>query len=198
MDWIFNLILLFVVLTVLERLLSGLSGKAARSDEATESSERAPDRRESGASAELGLDLEGLVGDWITEEAGFDLERRPRVRRPEPERPEPEPTGSEYADLEQPEPGVVSMEEIGMRERGDPVSLERPRRPEDHGRFHDRYGIPEPVADHAEFHERYVGPVAPAARKRRRGGLPELRRLSRAQRAVVWSEIFGPPRGLDL
>ncbi len=96
-------------------------------------------------------------------------------------------------ELEQP----PSLEERALLERGEAVSLERPRRPEDHERFHDRYGVPEPVASHAEFHKRYVDERAEPGRRRRRGPLPDRWDWSAAQKAIIWAEILGPPKGLE-
>jgi hypothetical protein len=72
------------------------------------------------------------------------------------------------------------LEERALLERGEAVSLEEPRRPEDHDRFHDLYMVQE------------VGPVV----RRRRGPLPDRRDWSAAQKAIIWAEILGPPKGL--
>ncbi len=77
---------------------------------------------------------------------------------------------------------VISLEEQGMMERGPPVSLERARSPEDHERFHELY-------------------LERATKRRRRGGtrgarLPNRDEWSPVHRAIVWSEIIGPPKGL--
>ena len=68
-----------------------------------------------------------------------------------------------------------------MLERGEPVSLERPRSPEDHERFHDRY----------------MGRAVVPAVRQRRGRLPERWDWSAAQKAIIWAEILGPPKGLE-
>jgi hypothetical protein len=99
--------------------------------------------------------------------------------------------------LRQPEQQPLSLEERAMLERGEPVSLERPRRPEDHERFHDRYGIEEPVASHAEFHDRYMEKGAREVPRGRRGRLPERRYWNPVQKAVIWAEVLGPPKGLE-
>lgn len=96
----------------------------------------------------------------------------------------------------QAEPTVpLSLEERALLERGEPISLETERRPEDHDRFHTRFGVPEPVSSHQEFHDRYVSEKGrpPAAR---RSVLPESKYWSFAQKAIVWGEILGPPKGL--
>ncbi len=90
-----------------------------------------------------------------------------------------------------------SLEERAIMERGEAVSLERPRRPEDHERFHDRYDVTKPVASHAEFHERYVDERAEPGRRRRRGPLPDRADWSAAQKAIIWADILGPPKGLE-
>lgn len=77
-----------------------------------------------------------------------------------------------------------SLEERAILERGEPVSLERPRRPEDNEAFRDRYMREE------------AGPAVPAVR-RRRGPLPERWDWSAAQKAIIWAEILGPPKGLE-
>jgi hypothetical protein len=74
-----------------------------------------------------------------------------------------------------------SLEERAIMERGEPVSLERPRRPEDHERFHERYRAKE------------AGPLV----RRRRGPLPDRGDWSAAQKAIIWAEILGPPKGLE-
>jgi hypothetical protein len=73
-----------------------------------------------------------------------------------------------------------SLEERAMLERGEAVSLEQPRRPEDHKRFHDLYMVEE------------AGPGV----RRRRGPLPDRSDWSAAQKAIIWAEILGPPKGL--
>ena len=83
-------------------------------------------------------------------------------------------------------------------QRPDAVSLERPRRPEDHDLFHERYAVPEPVESRSEFHDRYLdeekdrravkGPV-------RRVMLPDAAGWSAVQKAIVWAEVLGPPKG---
>ena len=83
-------------------------------------------------------------------------------------------------------------------QRPDAVSLERPRRPEDHDLFHERYAVPQPVESHSEFHDRYLdeekdrrtvkGPV-------RRVRLPDAAGWSAVQKAIVWAEVLGPPKG---
>jgi hypothetical protein len=91
----------------------------------------------------------------------------------------------------------ASEEERFAIERGERGSLERPRRPEDHRRFHDRYGVPEPVSSHDEFHARYVQPATRAEPRRAGVILPDSPEWSAVQRAIIWSEILGPPRGLE-
>lgn len=77
------------------------------------------------------------------------------------------------------------------------VSLERPRRPGDHQRFHERYAVPQPVRTHEEFHTRYVDSTSRPEARRAGPALPDDPKWSAVQRAIVWSEIIGPPRGLD-
>ncbi|UCC82880.1 MAG: hypothetical protein JSW46_18255 [Gemmatimonadota bacterium] len=74
-----------------------------------------------------------------------------------------------------------SLEERALLERGEAVSLEQPRRPEDHKRFHDLYMVEE------------AGPGV----RRRRGPLPDRWDWSAAQKAIIWAEILGPPKGLE-
>jgi hypothetical protein len=81
-------------------------------------------------------------------------------------------------------------------ERGEPVTLERPRRPEDHHRFHERYDVPKPVASHSDFHDRYMTAKARPARRRAKAKLPDRPEWGAMQRAIIWAEILGPPKGL--
>ncbi len=76
-------------------------------------------------------------------------------------------------------------------------SLERPRRPEDHGRFHERYGVPEQVKSHTEFHERYMQKEVRSSARRTRLLLPDQPEWSAVKRAIVWAEILGTPKGLE-
>lgn len=82
-------------------------------------------------------------------------------------------------------------------ERGEPISLERPRRPEDHQRFHDRYDVPQPVRSHEEYHARYMEPRKRTEARRAGVSLPDNPEWSAVQRAIIWSEIVGPPKGLE-
>lgn len=75
---------------------------------------------------------------------------------------------------------AISLEELGMRERGAPVSLEAHRRPEERERLRDRY----------------VGPERRPGPPRRHVPLPEPPGWSAAQKAIVWAELLGPPKGL--
>lgn len=81
--------------------------------------------------------------------------------------------------------------------RGEAASLERPRQMGDHQLFHERYAVPQPVSSHEEFHTRYVDAESRPAARRASVVLPDDPRWSAVQRAIVWSEILGPPRGLD-
>ncbi|UCC74872.1 MAG: hypothetical protein JSV86_10085 [Gemmatimonadota bacterium] len=106
--------------------------------------------------------------------------RREEVRRPlraELGRPRAAPIREPLRDAER----GLSLEERAILERGAPQSVERPRRPEDHQRFHERY---------------MEEPPRPAAR-RSRVPLPEREDWSPAQKAIIWAEILGPPKGLD-
>jgi hypothetical protein len=76
-------------------------------------------------------------------------------------------------------------------------SLERPRRPEDHDRFHELYGVPEPVKSHTEFHERYMQKEVRSSARRTRLLLPDQPEWSAVKRAIVWAEILGTPKGLE-
>lgn len=79
---------------------------------------------------------------------------------------------------------------------GEAVSLERRRRPEDHQLFHDRYAVPQPVSSHEEYHERYVDSTPQRQPRRGRVALPDDPEWSSVQRAIVWAEVLGPPKGL--
>jgi hypothetical protein len=120
--------------------------------------------------------------------------RRRRRARPVRQRPPPPAERSPW-ELEGEQP--VSLEERAIGERGEPISLERDRLPEDHDRFHDRYSVPQPVATHQEFHDRYVTRRPWAAKRRRAIRLPDRRYWSNVQRAIIWAEVLGPPKGLE-
>lgn len=213
------LILIFVLWSLLEQVM----GRSRRGSD----SEPPGDGGEAGGAEPLrrvdGAETPQTVEEWISEELGINLERRPRVRVPRERRPRPpggqrpERTGPREVRLPRPgeragtprlprrepdsleeEPQIVSLEEIGAGERGAPVSLERPRTPADHDRFHERYEVPKPVATHQEFHRRYVSSATGDPRVARRPGarLPKLRHASDLQRMVVWSEILRRPPGL--
>ena len=94
-------------------------------------------------------------------------------------------------------PERVSLEERAIRERGVPKTLERPRRPEDHERFHERYDVPKPVSSHTEFHQRYVDEPEKVTSRRKRLKLPDRPEWSVVKRAIVWAEVLGPPKGLS-
>lgn len=117
--------------------------------------------------------------EWRARRAGPPARSgRPPVRpgRPaRPTRPMPEPVEITPAGP------VISLEEQGILERGEAVSLETARTPEDHRRFHRLY---------MEVEEE-------APKRRSRGGrLPNRRNWSPVHQAIVWSEIIGPPKGL--
>lgn len=217
MEWMV-LILIFILWSLLEQVLGrsrGRSGPEPPGD-GVEGEESGPLRRIERA------ETARTVEEWIGEELGINLERRPRVRTPRERRPRPgsgQPSERrwrrevrlprsgertprdrrerEAVSLEE-EPQIVSLEEIGAGERGAPKSLERPRTPADHERFHERYRVPKPVATHEEFHRRYVPSAmgAPRVARRRGARLPELSHASDLQKMIVWSEILSRPRGL--
>ncbi len=91
---------------------------------------------------------------------------------------------------------ATSLDEWGIRERGEAVSLEVPRAPDAHQRFHARYDVPQPPGSHEEFHRRYVDPALLPRRRRSTMRLPNSPRWSPVQKAIVWADILGPPRGL--
>ncbi|KPK61865.1 MAG: hypothetical protein AMS21_08735 [Gemmatimonas sp. SG8_38_2] len=93
-------------------------------------------------------------------------------------------------------PERLTLEERVALERGTPKSLERPRRPEDHERFHEEYAVPLPVSSHSEFHARYMKAEEPEERRRAGVRLPDRSHWSAVQRAIVWAEVLGPPKGL--
>ena len=95
------------------------------------------------------------------------------------------------------DPERQTLEERLVLKRGTPESLERPRRPEDHERFHERYGVPQPVSSHSEFHQRYMNAEEPERRSRAVVRLPDRPHWSAVQRAIVWAEVLGPPKGLS-
>ncbi len=92
--------------------------------------------------------------------------------------------------------GVISLEEPAALRRDEAVSLEVPRRPEDHRRFHERYAIPESPRGRGKLGAPGVSEPMRVTGERRRGRLPERAHWSAAARAIVWSEILGPPKGL--
>ncbi len=91
---------------------------------------------------------------------------------------------------------VISLEERAALQRDEAVSLEAPRRPEDHRRFHERYAIPESPSGRGKLSASAASEPVPSTGRRRRGRLPERADWSAAARAIVWSEILGPPKGL--
>ncbi len=133
----------------------------------------------------------------------------PTPRRPEraPERADAPEWGQRIAEVRRQAASIrrrrspirarTAEEERLPIERGEPVSLERPRVPEDHQRFHDRYATPQPVSSHEEFHARYVEPKGRAEPRRAGVTLPDSPEWSAVQRAIIWSEILGPPKGLE-
>jgi hypothetical protein len=210
-----TLIIFFIVIGLVERVL-----KAAQKSKA-----EPPAQREVQDEEESGLEeLPSGLQDLIAEELGINLERRPRIEGP-PEPAPPAPPRGERAGY-RPSPrrealqrgreragdraaalararreaaaqrrrapaltreplrqaeAPMSLEERAMLERGEPVSLERPRTPEDHERFH----------------ERYMEQAAAPDVRRRRGRLPERPNWNAVQKAIVWAEILGPPKGLE-
>ncbi len=90
----------------------------------------------------------------------------------------------------------LSLQDLSARERGRPVSLEEPRRPADHERFHERYEVPRPVETHDEFHARYVDQQRRRPRRFAPAALPDQPGWNDVQRAIIWAEVLGPPKGL--
>jgi hypothetical protein len=156
------------------------------------------------------------IQDLIAEELGLNLERRPSVQRPpepEPERKRLEEASSEWTRTRQPaaqsEPQrqpvraadrtaeTLARRRGKRREPAEALSLERPRRPEDHDRFHERYNVPQPVTSHSEFHERYMAQEAAVTARRPQGPLlPDRPGWTATQKAIIWAEIIGPPKCL--
>jgi hypothetical protein len=89
---------------------------------------------------------------------------------------------------------AVSLEERALRARGEAVSLEVERRPEDHEVFRKRYVAP--PAPRASLHEVQAQVETTRAPRRSDLALPQRKGWRDAQRAIVWSEILGPPRAL--
>jgi len=188
-DQFITLLILFILIGLVDRFL-----KAAQKAKPPAPPEAEPE-------ADEGTTVEGLpraLQDLIAEELGLNMERRPKVdprarpaapadaararipsapRRPRESRPRTvdHPGRRESVPPEE----VISLDELGMRERGAPVSLEAARRPEERPRLRDRWARPE-----------RRGPA------RRRVPLPEPPGWSAAQKAIVWAELLGPPKGL--
>jgi hypothetical protein len=85
---------------------------------------------------------------------------------------------------------LPSFEERALSER--PALPERLARPEDRG----RYAVPEPATSHERLHTPPVDAYSLEPARRRQALLPDRIGLSAVQRAVVWSEVLGPPKGL--
>jgi hypothetical protein len=214
-DQFITLLILFILIGLVDRFL-----KAARKAKPPAPPEAEPEADE-GTTVE---GLPRALQDLIAEELGLNMERRPKVepgarppapadaararipsspRRPRELRPRTvdhpgrrEVERERRRALEQaraarersaalarrewvPPEEVISLDELAMRERGAPVSLEAPRRPEERPRLRDRWARPE-----------RRGPP------RRRVPLPEPPGWSAAQKAIVWAELLGPPKGL--
>jgi hypothetical protein len=152
--------------------------------------------------------------DLIAKQLGINLESRPTVQKLPGTEDAAEFPSTAAAARSQPaadrEPGAVvarrraaevqlapSAEKRGIRQRREALSLERPRRPEDHVDFHERYAVPEPVTTHEEFHERYMNAEPWKAARGRGVRLPDRAGWSAIQRAMVWVEVLGKPKGLE-
>ncbi|KPK79360.1 MAG: hypothetical protein AMS25_12975 [Gemmatimonas sp. SM23_52] len=185
MDQFITLLILFILIGLVDKFL-----KAARKA-------KPPVPPEAEREADEGTAVEGLpraLQDLIAEELGLDMERRPRVGPPArpaapadaartrvPSRPRrPREVQAQRPRESVPPEEAISLEELGMRERGAPVSLEAPRRPEERERLSDRY----------------VGPERPRGPRWLHVRLPEPPGWSAAQKAIVWAELLGPPKGL--
>ncbi len=125
--------------------------------------------------------------------AEYAQRRREAASRRADERRRASPLPSRRTDL----PERVSLEERAIRERGAPETLERPRRPEDHERFHERYDVPKPLSSDTELRKRYVDEPETVRRKRKGPTLPDRLEWSAVKRAIVWAEVLGPPKGLS-
>lgn len=91
---------------------------------------------------------------------------------------------------------LISLEDRAALERGEATSLEVARRPEDHRRFHERYGVPESPRARRDSRALSVSAPTEVTGRRRGGRLPQQPGWSAVKRAIVWSEILGPPKGL--
>ncbi len=133
-------------------------------------------------------------------EVAYPQPARPGVRRPsaaQRERAAARERRAAVVQREEEPVRVISLEERAALERGEAISLEVARSPEDHRRFHERYGIPEAPRVRGKLGAPGVSEPMQLTGQRRRGRLPERARWSAAARAIVWSEILGPPKGLS-
>ncbi len=199
MDEFITLIIFFIVIGVIERML-----KASQKSKA----EAPPELEPTAEDAEPVERMPDRLQGFIAEELGLGLERKPQIRRPTEPEARPDTAGERGAAVgrqrreavargrrahlerrkaapslrEQREAErALSLEERAMLERGAPISLERPRRPEDHERFH----------------ARYMAPKRRPAVRRSRARLPDREAWSPVQKAIIWSEILRPPKGLE-
>ncbi len=226
MDEFITLVIIFILIGLVDKFLKAVrKAKAPPPEVEPEAEERAaieglPRSLQDLIAQELGLDLErrpkveppaqpgAAPADaaWTAVPAPPRRPREVRVERPRESRP---PTvvhpGEREAERERrrqraldragaapermavlarrepaPPEEAISLEELGMRERGAPVSLEVLQRPEERERLRDRYARPERIR----------------ARRRRHVQLPEPPGWSAAQKAIVWAELLGPPKGL--
>ncbi len=130
-------------------------------------------------------------------------ESRREVILPQPQRPgarrrpsAAERSAAAVAERDEEPVRVISLEERAALERREAASLEVPRRPEDHRRFHERYGVPESPRARRALRAPDVSAPTEVTGRRRGGRLPEQANWSAVKRAIVWSEILGPPKGL--
>jgi hypothetical protein len=89
-----------------------------------------------------------------------------------------------------------TAEEHGIRQRREPISLERPRRPEDHVDF-ERRAVPEPVTARGGLRAKYMKAEPRKAARGRGVRLPDRAGWSAVQMAMVWVEVLGKPKGLE-
>ena len=211
MEGLFELVVFFLIAVgVLRGFLRKNRGPGGQAERPAPPPEGDWDYDEDDAAVERPATLEAL----IREELGINLERRLRVEAPTTTRPTRLPPATAVdpgrqreaqrsvrgRTLTLAEPAAAGeatpLNKWGIRERGEAVSLEVPRALDAHQRFHARYDVPQPPDSHEEFHRRYVDPAFLPRRRRGTMRLPNSPRWSPVQKAIVWADVLGPPRGL--
>ena len=185
MEEFIGILILLIVLPLIQRVLRGRAQRQLPPSEYEEELQPAADVLENAPGPSLETDLEQL----IAEELGLKPRRSPRQRQ----------AAAEAADTFRQERLAPPPPPTFPQRQRLPAEVDRVRSVVYPDRLPESETIPEPILRPIRAQARPEQARPRRSKRRRRGvfSLPDSANWSHIKKAIVWSEILGPPKGLS-